>query len=176
MTVGVIGPRMAGPALRDYLTDYLRRLSLDSVPPLISSGHLTRCRASDSPLRRGRVLLAGDAAGLLEPLTREGISFALRSGHLAGQAAARACADPVGWNGHLDAYEADIRGGLDREMAAGRALYSMFARRPVMAHAAVAGTPIGWHIFQRLCRGQTTLARLRRPHLRDPRLSYGRRS
>ena len=34
------------------------------------------------------LLVAGDAAGLLDPWTREGISFALRSGALAGAAAA----------------------------------------------------------------------------------------
>ena len=32
--------------------------------------------------------MAGDAAGLLEPWTREGISYALRSGYAAGTAAA----------------------------------------------------------------------------------------
>ena len=31
------------------------------------------------------MLVCGDAAGLLEPWTREGISYALRSGRLAGE-------------------------------------------------------------------------------------------
>jgi flavin-dependent dehydrogenase len=34
------------------------------------------------------VLVAGDATGLLEPWTGAGISFAVRSGRLAGRAAA----------------------------------------------------------------------------------------
>lgn len=38
----------------------------------------------------GRVLMAGEAAGLMSPSSGEGISFALNSGHLAGQAVARA--------------------------------------------------------------------------------------
>ena len=76
--------------------------------PGCSSGSACRasprwCRPGTSPAyaRRihrcgaGAVLVAGDAAGLLEPWTREGISFALRSGRLAGEAAAR---------GRLDAY------------------------------------------------------------------------
>ena len=41
---------------------------------------------------RGRVLLAGDAAGLVNPMTGEGIYYAVATGHLAGRAAALALA------------------------------------------------------------------------------------
>ncbi len=41
-----------------------------------------------APLARGRVLLCGDAAGLVDPVTCEGISYALRSGQLAARAIA----------------------------------------------------------------------------------------
>lgn len=44
---------------------------------------------------RGRVLLAGDAASLINPLTGEGIHTALLSGALAGQAAIRYADDPA---------------------------------------------------------------------------------
>ncbi|SFL55914.1 geranylgeranyl reductase family protein [Streptomyces pini] len=41
----------------------------------------------------GRVLLAGDAAGLVNPLTGEGIYYAVATGIAAGRAAAAACRD-----------------------------------------------------------------------------------
>ena len=85
LTVGVIAARGQGGRTRDYLRDFTGRLGLAGYPAARDSGHLTHCRADGSPLRRGRVLVAGDAAGLLEPWTREGISFALRSGALAGR-------------------------------------------------------------------------------------------
>jgi len=45
---------------------------------------------------RGNILLAGDAAGLVDPITGEGIAHALESGRLAAQAAAQALAtDPA---------------------------------------------------------------------------------
>src|SRR5262249_56294087 len=88
------------------------------------AGHLTRCRSEGSPVRRGRVLVAGDAAGLLEPWTREGISFALRSGTLAGTAAAQASAStgPEQLERALGQYRAALERELLPEMAAGRRL------------------------------------------------------
>ena len=116
------------------------RLKLDHVEPKVSSGHLTHCRAAGSPLFRGRVLVAGDAAGLLEPWTREGISFALRSGTLACQVAARAAeaASAEELTSTLEAYVSAVEDSLQREMAAGRnfcGLYgfgslSFWSRRP----------------------------------------------
>jgi len=42
---------------------------------------------------RGAVLLAGDAAGLVDPITGEGIAYAMKSGQLAAHSAAAAIAD-----------------------------------------------------------------------------------
>ncbi len=65
-----------------HLRRYLEHLNLPAAP---ASGWILpdRCRAR---LSRGRVLLAGDAAGLCEPISGEGIYFALRSGQRAALA------------------------------------------------------------------------------------------
>ena len=59
---------------------------------------------------RGRVLLAGDAASLINPLTGEGIYYALVSGRLAGEAAVAAPADPLG------TYRRGLRKALGRHL------------------------------------------------------------
>lgn len=46
------------------------------------------------PVARGRLLLAGDAAGFADPLSGEGIGTALQSGLLAARILSRALADP----------------------------------------------------------------------------------
>ena len=148
LTVGVIASRGNGEATRGYLRAFLDRLGLSGIEPAEDSGHLTRCRDPDSPLRRDRVLVAGDAAGLLEPWTREGISYALRSGYAAGTAAA---------TGRLDDYEAEVHRTLIPEMRAGQRLLAAFARRPGTFHAALA-TPPGWRAFTRFCRSGTSFA------------------
>jgi flavin-dependent dehydrogenase len=89
------------------------------------------------------VLVAGDAAGLLEPWTREGISFALRSGMLAGAAAAA---------GDLRGYASAVEATLAPVMVAGRRLLRLFEAHPGVCHTALATRP-GWRLFAAVCRG-----------------------
>jgi geranylgeranyl reductase family protein len=144
LTVGVIAARGRSDATRQYLRTFVERLGLTGVEPRHDSGHLTRCRADDSPLRRGQVVVAGDAAGLLEPWSREGISFALRSGALAGAAAAA---------GDLDRYVREINEQLVPPMRAGHRLQAAFTRHPGAFHTLLA-TPLGWRMFRRFCTGE----------------------
>jgi len=156
LTVGVIGPRSAGDEMRAYYAAFVARLGLGE--PSTFSGHLTRCRTPDSPLVRDRVLVAGDAAGLLEPWTREGISYALRSGRAAGLAAA---------SGDPGAYERYVAAELAPEMDAGRAFLAAFASNRQVFHGFLAAVPGGWRLFSRLVAGETTLERqVRKPHVR----------
>ncbi|MFJ2767043.1 geranylgeranyl reductase family protein [Streptomyces sp. NPDC087300] len=162
LTVGVISARGEGAATKRYLEDFIARLGLAGFEPSISSGHLTRCRADDSPLSRGRVLVCGDAAGLLEPWTREGISFALRSGRLAGEWAVRVAEahDAVDARRQALNYAFAIKAGLGVEMSVGRKMLQIFERRPGMLHAAITGFRPAWNAFARITRGSTTLAEL----------------
>jgi geranylgeranyl reductase family protein len=164
LTVGVICARGQGEPTRQYLADFTARLGLADLPPSVHSGHLTRCREEGSPLSRGSVLLAGDAAGLLEPWTREGISFALRSGRLAGQYAARIADAPMTGSAVIDGYRAAIESTLGEEMRAGYRLLAAFERRPLVFHTAVTRLPPAWGAFQQAVRDGTSLADVLRQH------------
>lgn len=84
--------------------------------PIPSLGHSEFGRL---PIARGRWMLLGDAAGLVDPLTREGLYFALRSGVLAADAMARE-ADPAA------AYEARVASEIHPELARAAALRARF--------------------------------------------------
>jgi geranylgeranyl reductase family protein len=162
LTVGVIGRRDQGDALRAYYRAFVARVALGDIEPASFSGHLTRCRAAGSPLWRGGVVVAGDAAGLLEPWTREGISFALRSGSWAGAAAAgHARGEPDAFVRYADRVEQE----LGSEMAAGRVFLAAFSHNRQVFHGFLASVPGGWGLFCRLVAGESTLARqlARRP-------------
>jgi geranylgeranyl reductase family protein len=161
LTVGVIAEKGRPGKTKDYLRAFLRAQGLDGQRVVQDSGHLTRCRAAGSPLGRGRILLAGDAAGLLEPWTREGISFAARSGALAGAIAARPADDLQA------AYAGAVGYQLVPEMVAGEACRVAFERRPAVFHSLLAGTRVGWRSFTRIASGETTLDRaMRHPSVR----------
>jgi flavin-dependent dehydrogenase len=96
------------------------------------------------------VIVAGDAAGLLDPWTREGISFALRSGALAGEYAAK---------GDLNGYVAAVNATLARDMRAGQTLLSAFTRHAGTFHRGL-NTPKGWSAFVKMCRSEMSLAEL----------------
>jgi geranylgeranyl reductase family protein len=150
-----------GESTRAYYQSFIARLGLAGYPPQTDSGHLTRCRATGSPLSRGRVLVAGDAAGLLEPWTREGISYALRSGHLAGRAAialheGTSAADTGVW------YAEQIERTLGGEMAAGKLLLAAFIKHPGYFHAAITTLPPAWRAFAGFCRGSISLQAMMR--------------
>ena len=90
LTLGVGGLQARNPDLRARLDRYLGRHGAAGAP---------RCKGAFLPFGdfrkvpgRGRALLAGDAAGLVDPITGEGIAWAMKSGQLAADAARLALA------------------------------------------------------------------------------------
>ena len=101
----VFYPKTKRPSeLQDRLLDTLR----SRIPALGPSVRREACAAlyvrsmADVVPGSGRVLLAGEAGGFMSPTSGEGISYALRSGSLAGAAIADAGSDA------LPAYAASI--------------------------------------------------------------------
>jgi geranylgeranyl reductase family protein len=89
LTVGVGGLLARNPDLRDTFTRLLS-LRFGGVPTQRIKG----CHIPYGDFRvipgRGNVILCGDAAGLVEPITGEGIAFAMHSGQLAALAVVQA--------------------------------------------------------------------------------------
>lgn len=84
-TVGVGGLSAHTPDMKTAMSGYLERLGLPDETPIkgqfIPFGDFRKIPG------RGAVLLCGDAAGLVDPITGEGIAHALHSGQLAAEAA-----------------------------------------------------------------------------------------
>ncbi len=94
LDIGVGSLMSSAGNLKVVLGRYLERIGLGDLPT-------TRLRSAPIPLSprtdgfvKGRVLLVGDAAGLADPLTAEGLSHALHSGRLAAEALLEAGLDP----------------------------------------------------------------------------------
>jgi geranylgeranyl reductase family protein len=91
MTLGVGGLHPANPDLRGRLAAYLARHGATGAGRV--RGAFVPAGAVRRVPGRGRVLVAGDAAGLVDPVTGEGIAWAVISGAAAGRAVAAALAD-----------------------------------------------------------------------------------
>ena len=95
---GMMLPRLraAEGSGRNVLHGRLAALLPDLEGRDLLAHHLPLSTGRPSTPGRGRALLAGDAAGLINPLTGEGIYYALVSGRIAGTAAVGAPRDPLG--------------------------------------------------------------------------------
>jgi geranylgeranyl reductase family protein len=107
--LGVGGWMEEGPRLRDHLERLARAHGVDASELTEVRGHRLPMRELGAPAMRGRVLLVGDAAGLVDPLSGDGIYEAFVSAKLASTSI---LADrPV-------EYEAQLSAALDRHAAA----------------------------------------------------------
>ncbi|NMB16353.1 MAG: geranylgeranyl reductase family protein [Firmicutes bacterium] len=71
------------PDPRPYLERFLKRLDLPFPQNIPWRGHPIPLGGKNHPVSAHRIILAGDAAGLTDPFTGEGIAYALESGRLA---------------------------------------------------------------------------------------------
>jgi menaquinone-9 beta-reductase len=83
--VGVLADRRAGAEATRHFDRFIDHVSAGSRPATRLGGWLKLGMVGTIPAR-GRVLLVGDAAGLVNPLQGEGISQALSSGRAAAEA------------------------------------------------------------------------------------------
>lgn len=84
-TIGIGGVLASNPDMKAQFSGYLGSLGVDSDPKGFKGHHLPFGDFRKTP-GRANVLLAGDAAGLVDPITGEGIALAMKSGQLAAQA------------------------------------------------------------------------------------------
>lgn len=156
LTVGVIAEKgNSSEAIKKYLNDFCDAVGVSGQKVLRESGHLTRCREDNSPVGSGRTLLVGDSAGLLEPWTREGISYSVRSGRMAAESILNATATPD----VVSQYSASLSRTLFEEMKAGFACRKAFECRPGFFHFLIGSTSPGWKYFTRITTGDSDLSR-----------------
>lgn len=87
-TIGLGGLQARNPNMKGRLAGYLDALGTGQDTPV--KGHFLPLGDDKPRPGRGNILLAGDAAGFVDPITGEGIGHAIDSGRHAALAAARA--------------------------------------------------------------------------------------
>jgi geranylgeranyl reductase family protein len=93
LSIGVLSTRRGPAHLGQALADYLRQLGIGTGNAR-AHGYVIPLRPAGRPWIRDRVVAVGDAAGLVDPLTAEGISSAVLSARLAAGAIIRGELNP----------------------------------------------------------------------------------
>jgi flavin-dependent dehydrogenase len=107
--VGCGGWRSEGAHLREHLASLRRHYGLGETDMENVRGHHLPTRSDGAPIVNGRALLVGDAAGLVDPMSGEGIYAAFVSGRLAAESVLR----------HLNGREPDLasyEAAIEREI------------------------------------------------------------
>ena len=125
LSVGVLTTHRGAINLHRQLEEYLRLIGL-APQATERHGFVIPVRPRAGPLARERMLLVGDAAGLADPVTAEGISPAARSGGLAADAIIASELDPPRARA---GYHAALRPLLD-ELRVARALARLLYEHP----------------------------------------------
>ena len=129
---------------------------LTDVEVINVQGHPIRYRRSvGEPVARGRALLLGDAAGLADEFTAEGIAYAVHSANLAADAVLHSD-DPAAT--FADAVNQHIQPELDAARTISRLYYWCVTTWPWLALKTSKHINYLWRAFFRVMRGDSTYA------------------
>ncbi len=147
---GVGGWERTGPTLRHHLRVLCREHGVPDDRLESLRGHRLPLRLPDAPLARGRALIVGDAAGLVDPLSGDGMYEAFVSARLAAEAAG-AVLD--GRQTTVEPYDAALRASLGRLAGASWNAKLAFDRFPRLAFE-LSRPPFVWPVVENILRGE----------------------
>ncbi len=153
--VGCGGWRLEGGRLREHLADLaphygLRREAMRNV-----RGHHLPTREAGRPISKGNAILVGDAAGLVDPMSGEGIHSAFVSGRLAAEAVLPYL---QGGTKTLAAYEASIEREIMPDIRAAGLLRDAYHYLPGPSYQLMRRWPYLRESLCRLMLGEKTYA------------------
>jgi geranylgeranyl reductase family protein len=121
---GTLVGRRPPVSLKRTLADYLHRHGLPEPAAAQEHGYVIPVAARAEGVARGRAMLVGDAAGFADPVTAEGLSYALQSGTMAAEAIIDGDADGSACARYAAQVERSLMPELRRGRRLGRLLYS----------------------------------------------------
>jgi geranylgeranyl reductase family protein len=151
---GLLGENEKLDLLR-YFSDFVKKLGY--LPPFekvrVAGHRLPSFCSPEQKLARGRVLLTGDAAHLVDPLTGEGIYYAVRSGMLAAESLALAVEKG---KAPAETYQARVEGEFFEEFLWALRFSKFFYRFPKLGYVTLKRSPELAELYLRVLSGKET--------------------
>jgi geranylgeranyl reductase family protein len=158
LVIGVGGLLSAGRQLKEYFSRILAHFGLNAADFAVAA-HLIPHRVTPRPLVRDRVLLVGDAAGLTDFWTGEGLYFAFASAHLAAGQIIRFFA---GEARALREYQIRVDEQITQELAAAYQFSRLFNYLGPLAFKCLKNYDYPWEVFCRIMRGDRSFAEIKK--------------
>jgi len=150
VNVGVGGHESEGPRLRAHLRRLCEEHGLEPEGLTETRGYRLPMRRPDGTLARGTAAAIGDAAGLVDPFSGDGMYEAFLSAKLAAEASLQVLA---GRAAGLEPYAAEVARRITPLTAAGWGAKVAFDRFPRTTFA-IARLPVTFSVVERLLRGE----------------------
>ena len=150
VSAGVTGPARLSGIFKPYLDRVLQQFGEYDIVDF--SGHVMPMRRRGSSIQTGGVLLVGDAAGLIHPLSGEGIFYAIKSARLAAPVIVSALqSEKVDLRGYQRAVDAELMPGLEL----GRMLLKIYTGCPRLCYTMIKKSDHFWSLGCRALLGSS---------------------
>ena len=153
LSIGVAGFQRFGPKLRGILGQYLDHLQLGECQKRVTRGHRLLRRRRGMPIHLGPALLVGDAAGLVDFWSGEGIYYAVRSAQMAAPAIAEYL---DGKADNMKQYEEAVDREIMPELRIARTLTRIGVGLPWLGYRLLRDSDWAWNTGFRLLRGESS--------------------
>jgi geranylgeranyl reductase family protein len=154
LAMGAGGFKIPPPSIKNYQRAYgTTQWQKEEKPPFSAAGFLLPLRRQRGLIYQGRCLLLGEAAGLIDPFTGEGIFYAVRSAQLAAPLLAEAVKER---RDSLQPCQETIDRILMPEIECSRLLRDIFNLCPSFFHRKIANSDRWWTAMAKILRGEKT--------------------
>jgi len=158
LSVGIGGPDRYAKHMKSYLLHFIEKQRFSSYKVKRFRGHALPHGYNDAHLTASRSLLVGDAAGLIDPLTGDGIYYSIKSAVLAAPVIMKTLEAN---RTVLAEYEKAVKTELVPELQAGRILARLAGRFAQAYVKLLVTNDKVWDFFCHTLRGQATYASLK---------------
>ena len=157
LNIGVGGPVALSKVFRSYIKSLVEKKAGQNAEIKQLRGSLMPYRRKNTVMASGRVLLVGDAAGLMDPLSSEGIYAAALSGRLAAEAIMKHQGEDVALF-----YRWAVEREIVPEWEAAESFLHTGLMAPHLVYSLVSRSPRAFSALSRLVRGEITYNYMKR--------------
>jgi len=150
-SIGIGGPAHMAKRMPEYYRNFVNSTGIPVFETISNRSHPLPVRTRKAVFHSGRVLVAGDAAGLTDSLTGEGIFWAVKSGITAAEVINKRMEEKIS---DLATYSVRINSEIMPEILEAKRICAFFNAMPSRIHHWVRDRERVWRAFGKVLRGE----------------------